>query len=415
MRARMCRDHRHVLAAQPLQLERLLGQVALAHLEDALGLGPQRGHAGIDGQPQHGLALAEHALAQQGLERGQAAGLEQPRVAMHLGLQSLLRRHRQHLRERHVEVLGGDLALLLDLLLDLRVGAQRVPQGVDLVEHHEARVAALVLGHQVLAPDRQVGAGDAGFGAEDEDHRMRLRDQAHRQFGLGADRVETRGVEDHQPLLEQRMRHVQHGMAPARDLDAALGVLHRVVVGRFLVPEAQRARLVLRDPAHLGHLGHGLGQPLGIADVDRDLGPARGLVAPVGERMRLQAGFDRQQAQLGRQRGVVAELGRTHGGAAGARRHDAPPVAGEEDRVDQLRLAARELGHEGHHDLAGADLRFEPAQPLGHRLVEQLVLGQPAGQPLQAVGEVAPPRTVLVELLVEGAAQGGNVKTFLQI
>jgi hypothetical protein len=170
--------------------------------------------------------------------------------------------------------------------------------------------------------------------------------------------------------------------------DAALGVLHRVVVGCFVVPEAQRARLFLADPAHLGHLAHRLRQLLGIGDVDGDLGPARRLLAPMGQRMRLQPGLDGQQAQLGRQRGVVAQLGRAHRGAARARRHDAAPVAGKEDGVDQLRLAARELGHESDHDLAGADLRLEPAQALGHRLVEQLVLGQPAGQPLQPAAKL---------------------------
>ncbi|MCY1369266.1 hypothetical protein D9M69_562960 [compost metagenome] len=204
-------------------------------------------------------------------------------------------------------------------------------------------------------------------------------------------------------------------MAPARNFDAAFGVLHRVVVGRLGVPETERAGLVLAHPADFGHLAHGLGQLLGVAHLDGQLGPARGPFAPVGERVRLQAGFDGQQAQLGCQCGVVTQLGRAHRGAPGAGRHDPPPVAGKKDRVDQLRLAARELGHEGHHDLAGADLVFEGAQPFGHGLVEQLVVGQPTGQPLKAAGEVAPPGAVLIELLVERAAQGEDVSKNLQI
>jgi hypothetical protein len=81
-------------------------------------------------------------------------------------------------------------------------------------------------------------------------------------------------------------------------------------------------------------------------------------------------------------------------------------VGGKEDRVDQLGLAARELGDEGHHDLAGAHLRFEIAQPFGHALIEQLVLVQPARKPFEAMREIASPGAMLVELLIERTCQG---------
>ena len=47
---------------------------------------------------------------------------------------------------------------------------QRVDQRVDLVQHDEARRRVRA---EVVAPDRQVGLGDAGVGAEDEDRRVR--------------------------------------------------------------------------------------------------------------------------------------------------------------------------------------------------------------------------------------------------
>ena len=309
--------------------------------------------------------------------------------------------------QRHAQQFGRALALALDLGIDLGRRAQRVPHGVDLVEHHDAGFARIAFGDQVLAPDREIGTGHARVGAEDEDHGMGLRNQAHRQLGLGADRVEAGGVEDDQPLLQQRVRHVEQRMAPARDFDLALGVGHGVVVGRRRRSRSPAPRAsAMRHAPDLGHLVHGLRELLGVFDVDRDLGPVLGLVAPMRQRMRLEAGFDGQQAQAGRNGGVVAQLGRAHRRAACAGRHDAAAVAGEEDRVDQLRLAARELGDEGDHDLAGAHLRLEVAQALGHALVQQLVLIQPARQPFEAVREVASPGAMLVELLIEGTGQG---------
>jgi hypothetical protein len=178
----------------------------------------------------------------------------------------------------------------------------------------------------------------------------------------------------------------------------------RVVFGRVLVPEAQGLGLVLGDAADLGDLLEGLASCAGIVDVEVDAVPLLGHHAPFHQRLRLQARFDGEQAQAGRDFGVVAQLGGAHRGAPGAGRHDAALVAGEEDRVDQLRLAARELGDEGHHDLVGAHLAFEPAQPLLDGAIEQVVVLQPFGQQLQAQGELAPPGAVLVELLVEGSS-----------
>ena len=234
---------------------------------------------------------------------------------------------------------------------------------------------------------------------------MRLRDQAHGQLRLGADGIETGRVQDHETLLQQRMRHVEHRMAPARDLHQAARIAAGVVVRRAVVPEPQPTRVVERHPQHIRHLRHRLHQLVGIVDVDRHVGPARGFLAPVHQGERFETRLDRQQPQTGWLRGVVAQLRRAHGRATGARRHDAATIAGEEDRVDEFRLAARELGNEGDHHLARAQLRLELAQAFGDRQVEQVVLAQPGGQLFEPSGDIATPDAVLVELLIERAAQ----------
>ncbi len=236
---------------------------------------------------------------------------------------------------------------------------------------------------------------------------MRLRNQAHRGLGFGADRIEARRVQDHQALSQQGVRDVDERVPPARDLDPAVGVGYRVVLGRVVVPEAQRARLLLRDALDLGHLLHRRGELFGVAHVQIDPRPSVGRLAPFEQGARFEPGLDRQQPQARWQFGVVAQFGRAHGRAARAGRHDAPPVAGEEQRVDQFGLAARELGDESHHHLVGAHLGFEPAQAFLHRGIQQLVLAHPFGQQLQPQGELLAPGAVVIELLMKGCGHRG--------
>src|SRR5206468_1319831 len=101
-------------------------------------------------------------------------------------------------------------------------------------------------------------------------------------------------------------------------------------------------------------------------------------------------------------------------GAPRARGHDATAVACKEDRVDQFGFAARELGNERDHDLAGSQLCLGVPQPLCNALIQQLVLVQPAGEPLEAVREIASPSAMLVELLIKGSGQWDKCKDNLQ-
>ena len=72
----------------------------------------------------------------------QAAGLQHHVVALILAT-SPLGRYGKHLVQPHAQHFGRGLALALQLVLDLLGRVERIPQGVDLVEHHQPRVGPL--------------------------------------------------------------------------------------------------------------------------------------------------------------------------------------------------------------------------------------------------------------------------------
>ena len=199
----------------------------------------------LDDLLEHLAPLRQELRAERGLEQRQAALVQRHRVAADARGERLPRREREDALDRHAERARGLALLLRDLRLDLLERRERIFERVDLVEDDEARRRVRA---EVVAPDRQVGLGDAGVGAEDEDGRVRARQEAQRQLGLGADRVQARRVEDDEALLQERVRVVDEGVAPGRHLDLAGVVARRVVVGRRVVPEAERARLLLADP-----------------------------------------------------------------------------------------------------------------------------------------------------------------------
>ena len=217
-------------------------------------------------------------------------------VAVTRAASACARRQREHVLRRSTPSVRAVLALLLRSICASHLARrrQRVGQRVDLVQHDEARrrVAA-----EVVAPDREVGLGDAGVGAEDEDRGVRRRQQAERQLGLGADRVQARRVEDHQALLEQRVRVVDQRMAPRRHLDLAVGVARRVVFGMRRRPRS-RARALRRRVTHSVRVTSASASAscVGVVDVERRgasrrAGCARSSASDSGSQPRL----DRQQ------------------------------------------------------------------------------------------------------------------------
>jgi hypothetical protein len=110
------------------------------------------------------------------------------------------------------------------------------------------------------------------------------------------------------------------------------------------------------------------------------VGPGARLLAQLGQRQAAQPGVDRQQRQAGGLVGVVAQLDRAHRRAAGGGGQDAAARVGEEDRVDQLRLAARELGDEGDDQLLARKPLAQRLEQVAGGLVEQVVLAQEPAQ-----------------------------------
>ena len=136
-------------------------------------------------------------------------------------------------------------------------------------------------------------------------------------------------------------------------------------------------------------------------DLERGALPGLRLAAQFGERQAVQARLDRQQRERRRLFGVPGEFDRAHRRAPRCRRQDAPAGVGEEDRVDQLGLAARELGDEGDDELLVAEPLAQRADLLGGFAVSEVVLGQEARQVLEPLAERGAPAT-------EGIETGGE-------
>ena len=394
-------DHRSILPAQAAQLQHLVVEVTAADVQHPARLGAQAGNAGRHRRAQYLLALAQHTTGQHRLQLGQGAGAQQGVVMGDLGNQALLSRHRQHLVLCNAQHGSRRGALALDLRLHFAAHAQGIPQGVDLVEHHQPGGVVFRLGGQMLPPDGQVRAGHAGVCAQDKDNAMRLGQQTHRQFRLCTHGIQARGIQDHQPLAEQRVGDIDQRMPPGGDLHHSLRIGQGIVLGQLVMPEAQRTRFVQRDPARLRHLAQRGGQLLGVIHIQRDLGPLFRHQTPFGQGPGLQTCLDGQQPQAGRHASVITQLRGTHGGAPRAGRHDAPAVARKEDGVDQLGLAARELGHKSHHHLVGSHLRLQPLEPLLDGIVHQLVVAHPLRQLLEAQGKFPAPCAMQIQLAIE--------------
>ena len=175
--------------------------------------------------------------------------------------------------------------------------------------------------------------------------------RAHGELGLHAERVQARGVEDRQPVGEQRVRVVDHGVAPR-------GHFHQLLLARQLAVlvqhrrEAQHAGLERVDLLGVGQRLQRLLHVGGRVHVQPHLAPLDRHVLQLRDRLVAVARLDRQELQVRLLGGVVEDLGRAHRGAADVGGQQPLLEAREEERVDQLGLAARELREEGEHQPA---------------------------------------------------------------
>ena len=297
--------------------------------------------------------------------------------------------------------------MALQLGLHFVSRTERVPQGIDFVEHHQTGFGAVGRINEVLAPDGQIGPRDSGIGSKDEHHRVGLGNQVDGELWLCTHSVQPWGIENHQTMLQQRVRQIDDGMAPLGHFHQPLCSLGGVFLWQLVVPEAQSTRVVHAHPLGLGHLANGCGNLFAIVRVECDFQPALGRRAPFGQALGKQSGFNWQKSQRRRQRRLIPQLGGAHCGSPCAGRHDAAPIAGKKDRVDQLGFPTRELRHKRNHDLVCAHLLLKPLQSFAHGIVHQIVRRQPLGQLPQTARKIAPPCIVLLELLVERGAHCG--------
>jgi hypothetical protein len=206
----------------------------------------------------------------------------------------------------------------------------------------------------VLAPHGQVALRHAGVGGQDEQDGVGVGQQGEREFGFRADGVQARRIENHQSLFEQRVGKLDDGVAPAGiSSEPSESGLHAVIA---LCVDRQSPVLRLPGwPRGFRRPGQG-GCRLSVELVSRSANAATSSGKRLSSAMlalvlRVSIGSRRISEAC---RLLPLQLGRAHGGAPGAGGQDAVAVAGEEDGVDELGLAARELGHEGDDQLVFA-------------------------------------------------------------
>ena len=208
---------------------------------------------------------------------------------------------------------------------------------------------------------------------------MCARQQPEGELGLGANRIESGCIQDHQPAPKQRVGVVDQRMPPGRHLDVAVAVDVRVVVGRLVVPEPEGACVGHRNAARARDLKQRPRQLVRIRAIEFNGLPCLRLLTQVGERATVQPRLHRQQQQLRRHAVLVADLDRAHRRTPRRSRQHAAPGVGEEHRIDEFGLAARELGDEGDDEPVAGQPQAQRIENGGRRSAfEQLVLFEKA-------------------------------------
>jgi hypothetical protein len=262
----------------------------------ALGRLAQLFHHRQGGAHEQFLPARQQFVGQRPFQRRQPAGLEACLVGDQPRRQRFARRQREHALRWHTQRGRGAQALLFDLGLDFCHRAQRVEQGIDLVEHHEAFQAGLA---QVVAPDGQVGTRDAGVGGQHEDHRVRSGQQAQRQFGFGADGVQAWRVDHHQTRFQQWVRVVDHRVAPGRHLDLPSTPTGGLSSGWDSSQKPSAAACCTLDALGARDGGQGLHQRRRVAWLQGHHLPQFVARTQLGQRQAAQPRFDGQQGQAG--------------------------------------------------------------------------------------------------------------------
>ena len=137
--------------------------------------------------------------------------------------------------------------------MDFELGLELVPQSVDLVQDDDtAGFGSGIVAREVASPDVEIGLRHAGIGGQQEQDGVRVGQQVERQLRFGADCIQSGCVENHEALLEQRVRKIDDRVAPARDFDRHIRFRGFVAVSAFDV-ESEFLRHRGRHMLHLRH------------------------------------------------------------------------------------------------------------------------------------------------------------------
>ncbi len=335
-----------VLAGQGLQVEQVLPRSLDPVVCGFTRFGEQRTDFARHRFAHDFFARGNDFARQHHFQALDAGTFEQIGIAANLADQRFLRGNGHDAGRRDVELGGGGLDLALDGAADFFRRLEVVPQHVDLVQH---RIVLAGMARHPFVPDLEVGLGHPGIGRQQEEQGVRVGDRGNGQFRLDAHRIQTRGIENGEAGFEQRMRVIDHGVAPGRNLDAVLILHHVAEVGVVFIPQAERARFNFENHLGFRQLAHRGDHRAGVLDLQLDRAPFDWMPFQRGDAVVAEAGFDRQQADIRFSIDIVVDLCRTHRGTAGIRRQQALLEIGEEEGVDQLGFAATEFGDEGDH------------------------------------------------------------------
>ena len=331
------------------------------------------GHTGGYSSAQNCLPLAQNTVRHHCFQRGKSAALQQNIVRSDFGDKALLCRYGNDLVQRDTEYVGACATLAVHLCLHLLCRVQRVPEGVNLVEHHKPGVQTVCGGCEVVPPDRQIGARNSGIRTEDEHHRVGLWDEVDRELWFRSHRIEAWSIQNHQPLLEQRVWNVDKRVAPHGHLYQALRIGQRILIDQIVMPEPQGPCGIEADRPHVRDLFQRLCNLVRVPYIERDFHPPIRLQSPFGQALCLQTGLDGEQAKAWRHLGVIPEFCGAHRGSPGACGHDAAAVVCKKNGVDQLGFAPRKLCNKRHHHFVASHLRFQTLQTLLHACIHQLM------------------------------------------
>ena len=163
------------------------------------------------------LALHGHDLVgQEFLELLDAALADEAGVLADLAQQRLLRGKRKDALLRKLQCLRRGFHHAQRGAFDLLGRLQLVPHEVDLVEHRDLLRQPRA---HVAVPDLQVALGDTRVDGKQEEDGVRAGHRRNRELRFHPQRVQARRIQDRETVGEQRVRVVDHRIAPRGHFD----------------------------------------------------------------------------------------------------------------------------------------------------------------------------------------------------